>query len=483
MRPGMSGIALPDPVEVIRARNALVDALEAVAGGSRDADPLEAALGRLRSASGSLSEGDIVRTFGELVEALTHAVRWSDAAWNAEPEAARHATAARLRATQSASSADDLWPRALRDAAAQLEVLDDHEAPAQIAARLAAISLPPRLTDLYRPKNRRRAYRAETAQDAPVAAILIRLHGEPVMRPTVVHPRAFHRFEVEARVSGWPEGADALEVKFLSVHPHHVLHASDVRFTIDEMVQPLEIRVAGDRPPGDPPLELTARAAFVVNGEPSSVHLAGNTTLEIVTFDPGTAEPLNIPTAARRLQQMMGELNNALPNLDATIHRDARLLLEALARFAHMFLDDRLALHDDINEAWFQQELRYFLQADPRIGARLEERVGRAGGVTDLLLGDVVLELKVEKKAPISLDAACTRHAGQATQYASAADCQVSLLAVLDISSKRAPAGVMGNEMGWEYPETTSGQDPPFPSLVGVFVMRGGFPRPSDLSR
>ena len=484
MRPRMSGAALPDPAEVIRARNALVDALDAIAGGSRDAGQLESALGGFRSASGSLNEGDVVWAFGELVEALSHAVRWTDAAWNAETDATRHATAARLRATQATSSADDLWPNALREAAKQLEALEDHEVPAQIAARLVAIPLPPRLTDLYRPSDRRRAYATEPAQDnVPVAAILIRLHGEPVMRPTVVQPGALHHFEVEARVSDWPERADALEIKFLSVHPRDVLNASDVRFTTDEMIQPLEIRVAGDRPPGDPPLKLTAHAAFVVNGEPSSVHLAGNTTLEIVTFDPGTAEPLNIPTAARRLQQMMGELNNALPNLDTTIHRDAHLLLEALARFAHMFLDDRLALHDDINEAWFQQELRYSLQSDHRIGARLDERVGRAGGVTDLLLGDVVLELKVEKQSAISLDEACSRYAGQATQYASAGDCQVSLLAVLDVSPKRAPAGVMGNEMRWAYPETTSGQDPPFPSLVGVFVMRGGFPRPSDLSR
>ena len=484
MRPRMSGVALPDPVEVIRARNALVDALEAVAGGGRDAGLLESALDGFRSASGSLSEGDVVWVLGELVEALAHAVRWADAVWSAEQDAARHATAAGLRASRASSTAGDLWPSALREAAAQLEALEDHEVPAQIAARLAAIPLPPRLTDLYRPSEGRRAFMAEPAQDnVPVAAILIRLHGEPVMRPTVVHPGALHHFEMEARVSGWPEGADALEITFLSVHPRDVLYASDVRFTTDEMIQPLEIRVAGERPSGDPPLKLTAHAAFVVNGEPSSVDLAGNTTLEIVTFDPGTAAPLNIPTAARQLQKMMGALNNALPNLDATVRRDARFLLEALARFAHTFLDDRLALQDDVNEAWFQQELRYFLQADHRIGARLEERAGRAGGETDLLLGDVVLELKVEKKSPISLDTACSRYAGQATQYASAGDCQVALLAVLDVSSKRAPAGVMGNEMDWAYPETTSGQNPPFPSLVGVVVIRGGFPRPSDLSR
>ena len=152
-------------------------------------------------------------------------------------------------------------------------------------------------------------------------------------------------------------------------------------------------------------------------------------------------------------------------------------------RFAHTVLDDRLGQGDDIDEAWFQRQLQQFLQADHRIGARLRLHERRAGGVTDLALGAIVLELKVEKKTAISLDAASLRYASQTTQYASAGDCPVSMLAVLDVSPKRAPAGVMGNEMGWSSPETTSGQDPPFPSLVGVVVVRAGFPRPSDFSR
>ena len=484
MRRRISGVALPDPVEVIRARNALVEALSAIASGGRDAGPLESALERFRTAAGSLHEGDVVWVFVELVEALARAIRWTDAAWSAEQDADRYATAARLRAGRTASSTDDRWPRGLREAAAQLEALENHDVPAQVAACLSAIPLPPRLTDLYRSSDRGRSFVPESEEvSVPVAAILVRLQGEPVMRPAVVRPGALHQFEVEARVSEWPEGADALEITFLSVHPRDLLYASGVRFTKDELRQPLEIRVAGERPPVDPPLGLTAQAAFLLNGEPTSVHLAGNTTLEIVTFDPGTATPLNMPTAALRLQQMMGELSNALPNLAPDVRRDARLLLEALARFAHTVLDDRLGQREDVNEAWFQQELRFFLQADPQIGARLEERVGRAGGLTDLVLGDVVVELKVEKESAISLDAARMRYVSQPTQYASAGDRQVSLLAVLDVSPKRAPAGVMGNEMGWADPETTSGQEPPFPSLVGVIVVRAGFPRPSDFSR
>lgn len=479
----MSDVALPDARELIPARSALVDALNLVARGSRDVGPLESALAGFRAAAGSLRQGDVVWGFVEVVEALVHAVRWTDAAWTAEQGADRHATAARLRAERTSSSVNDRWPSGLREAASKLQALESHDAPAQAAGCLSAVPLPPRLTDLYRSSNGRSFTRESAAVSVPAVALLIRLQGEPVMRPTVVQPGALHQFEVEARVTEWPDEAEALEITFLSVYPRDFLYVSEVRFTKDALKQPLEIRVAGARPPSDPPLGLTARATFLVNGEPQSAHLTGNTTLELVTFDPGTATPLNMPTAALRLQQMMGELSNALPKLDVSVRRDARLLLEAVTTFAHTALDDRLGRHEDVDEAWFQRELRSFLQANPQIGARLVERVGRAGGLTDLVLGDVVLELKVEKESPISLAAASTRYVGQPTQYASAGDCQVSLLAVLDVSPKRAPAGVMGNEMGWAYPDTSSGENPPFPSLVGLVVVRAGFPRPSDFSR
>ena len=483
MRRSVSGVALPDPVGVIHARNALIDALNAIADGSRDAGPIESALAAYRTAAGERREGDVVWAFAELVEALTHAVRWIDAAWSAEEDATRHATAARLRADRVLPAINHQWPSALREAAQQLATLEDHGVPAQVADHLSGIPVPPRLTDLYRPSDQARFFGPEPAEvSTPAAAILICQQGEPVMRPTVVQPYALHQFEVEARVTEWPGGADSLEITFLSVHPRNYLHASDVRFTRDALTQPLEIRVAGDRPPEDAPLALTAQARFLENGEPQPVCLVGNTTLEIVTFDPDTALPLDMPTAALRLQQMMNEMTNALPTLAAGVRRDARLLLEAVVRFAHTVLDDRLGQGDDINEAWFQRQLQQFLQANHRIGARLRVHERRAGGVTDLVLGAVVLELKVEKETAISLDAASERYASQTTQYASAGDCPVSMLAVLDVSPKRAPAGVMGNEMGWVSPETTSGHDPLIPSLVGVVVIRAGFPRPSDFS-
>lgn len=476
--------ALPDLVQVVKARAALVDALDAIASGSRDANSLDSAVLAYKNVAGPSPEGDVCRTFVELVEALVHAVRWTDAAWRAEEGADRHATAARLRGAAVSTLPQDAWPGELREAAAQLAELGDYDVPARVAGMLSRLPLPPRLTDLFRGSDTGRPFRDREPEQSgtPAVALLMRLHGEPVMRPTIVQPGALHQFDVEARVSAWPDGADALEITFMIVHPRDFLYVSGLTFTADALKQPLEIRVAGPRPPGDPPLGITARATFLRGNERLDTHLAGNTTLELVTFDPGTATPLNMPTAARRLQQMMNELSNALPQLEVNDRRDARLLLEGVLRFAHTVLDDRLGEQSDIDEGWFQRELRSFLQADPNIGARLGERVGRAGGTTDLVLGNIVLELKVEKAVGVSLSGAPARSVGQPTQYASAGDSQVSLLAVLDASPKRAPAGVMGNEMRWAYPEIASGPNPQFPSLVGVVVVRAGFPRPSDFS-
>lgn len=475
----------PDIAAHIRTRSELVDVLQAVAGGSRDAEALADAVERYDAVAVRGSESDVVTAYSEALDALVHAVRWTDAAWKAEAGAERHATAARLRAAELLSRADDRWPESLKDALTVLENLTGQDMPARAAAALSSVSLPVRLTDLFRGMERGRSVVGREADESkvPTAALMIRLHGEPVMRPTILQPGALHHFEVEARVTEWPEVADVLEITFMSVHPRDFLYVSELRFTPDRLTQPLEIRVAGARPPGDPALGLTARASFVGPDGPLDARLAGNTTLEIVTFDAGTSPPVNIPTAALRLQQMMGELSNALPQMQVDDRRDARLLIEGVVTFAHTVLDDRLGQRSEIDEAWFQRELRFFLQANPQIGARLGERVGRAGGTTDLVLGNIVLELKVERASSISLSTACSRYGAQATQYGSAGDSQVSLLAVLDVSPKRAPAGVMGNEMGWAYPEVASGSNLPFPSLIGVIVVRAGFPRPSDFSR
>lgn len=471
--------------DAIEARIELADALDAIAAGSHDAVALESAIAGFKGSTHQDAQVGIAGAFVDTLDALAHAVHWVHEAREAHISAERHLAASRLRAGDLLAQAGDGWPDGLQAAASELAECADFMAPSRAASQLRCVPLPPRLTEFFRDRNQQRfSFDEEPARgESPAVGLLVQLHGEPVMKPALLQPRALNHLEIEARVQDWPDEAEELEVGFLGVHDELFLSASKVRFTPDAMIQPLEIHIAGDRPAGDPPLELTARADFLSDEERIPARVVGNATLQVVTFDPDTATPLNLPTAARRVLEMTGEVNNALPNLSAADRRDVRLLLEGVLRFAHTVLDDRLDRDQDVDEAWFQQQLMAFLQADPFIGARLDEKAHRAGGETDPVLGNVVLELKVEKDDGITLDEACERFVGQPTQYASAGDGQVSLLAILDVSPKRAPAGVIGNEVGWARPQLSSGPTPRFPSMVGVVVIRGAYPRPSDFSR
>ena len=48
------------------------------------------------------------------------------------------------------------------------------------------------------------------------------------------HRSTVYRELARSGGSEWPEGADALEITFLSVHPRDLLYSSGVRFTKDE---------------------------------------------------------------------------------------------------------------------------------------------------------------------------------------------------------------------------------------------------------
>lgn len=472
-----------DMVESLKARVEIIGALTA-GSDSRSTSFLREALDAYKSTVKNYDEGDVVWAYLEILESLAHAFRWVDACRNAEVERDRYVEAARLRAREVIKQSQDTWPVDLVSVTKQLVELEDYDAPSHIASKLRCIPIPPRVTDLFT-SEAPKVYtdRRSDQSVAPAVALMIRFHGEPVMRPTIIQPGAMHQFEVEVRVNQWPSDDSTLKVIFAHVYGNDFLYTSELSFTPNILSQNLEVRVAGERPPDDPPLSLTALARFQTGDDSQTTRIIGNTTLELTTFDSDTALPLGMPAAARRIKEMMSEVTNTLPHISTNDRRDVRLLLGTLAGFSHTVIDDRLDAQIEINEPWFEKELKFFLKANPNIAARLNNQVGRAGGSTDLLLGNIVLELKVEKKKPISLDDAITRFVKQPAQYASAQDSQISLLAVLDASPKRAPAGVMGNEMKWAYPETTSGSSPSFPSMVGVIIIRAGFPRPSDFSQ
>lgn len=113
---------------------------------------------------------------------------------------------------------------------------------------------------------------------------------------------------------------------------------------------------------------------------------------------------------------------------------------------------------------------------DSAIGTRIQEAPKLGSGTTDLLLGRIVDELKISHSS-IDIDDA-DRFVRQPTQYASAGDCPISMLTVLDDSPKTDPPGVASNYMRWAFPQIHGVTDPHTPSMVVVVIIPIGFPVP-----
>jgi hypothetical protein len=134
-----------------------------------------------------------------------------------------------------------------------------------------------------------------------------------------------------------------------------------------------------------------------------------------------------------------------------------------------------------VRESSFQQAFAAHLQANPLIGNELVEARRLGGGPSDLMLGRVVDELKVENDKAVTLATALAYHDQTAT-YAAPIDCPVSVLTILDASPKTRPPALMGNNLGWVYPDV-HGQASFAPSMVAVAIIPIGFPTPSTFSR
>lgn len=75
------------------------------------------------------------------------------------------------------------------------------------------------------------------------------------------------------------------------------------------------------------------------------------------------------------------------------------------------------------------------------------------------------------------------QYLGQPTVYACDLGSQLSILAILEMSPKAAPPGVLENYIGWIRPAEHGLDDPRYPSLVGVIIINGNLPKPNLFSR
>lgn len=412
------------------------------------------------------------------LKALQAALEWGPAIRSADPNPLRFRDAARAMASDARAKVKHLRPD-FGAALAALEQLDDQAAAAAAAGLMARVSLPFAATDVM--AGSRRWTRPDPPPlQAPVVIVRLSVNGTSLSSLDVVRRDALLDLEAAVKVDRWPERADGLRLSFRADVSEGVFECGDILIRRDSDAGRTRLVLRADVHPSSP-IEVVVTASFMDDaGGFTLARFLGDQTLRLATATAGGL-PVGAEVANERIIDMLAELSQVLPDLPVDQRRDLTLLLAGSNTFAKSVQDGDAFDHAEriLEQSVLQPRLKLSLRGHPDIGMRLQEAPRQAGGITDLVLGQVVDELKVERDEPVTLDTA-VRHLSQPTHYASVGQCQVSVLTILDLSTKVAPPGVPANYIGWLRPALHGLDDPAYPSMVAVVIIPAAFPRPSD---
>lgn len=478
MRDMHQALGRAELAEQIRTREAVAAALGSIETTGRADSALMEAVKRLKAVT-RIREGDALWAMAEALRALDMGIAWEPAVETAEGDALRYRDAARLIASKAlAAERAAPWPSTLLDALEILAHLKEFQGVRDAAASLrctpllfatTSLLIPPRPV---KPPSRPR-------RKPPEMTVLLRftLDGGPVSWPMALQAGRLYRLGVSVVAERWPRGVEQAEISWDGAVSQSVIEHQPIIVTREGGRGEADLIARAEIPPEHAVDLVPVATLFGPGAQRHRAQVVGQRVLRVTTFVSATLGS-GQPMVAQHIIDLLHELDARIPSLPREDRLNVLHLLDATTRFAAI-ASDRKSLRG-IDEAGFQHELRDAFILDPLIGRRIVEASTAGGGVTDLMLGRVVNELKVTRRS-INLDSA-ERFINQGTQYASARDCPVSVLTILDDSPKTDPPGVQSNYMRWAYPKL-HGQETLLPSMVAVLIIPIGFPVPSMWSR
>lgn len=369
----------------------------------------------------------------------------------------------------------------------------------------------------------------------PVAFLRFGVAGEPTATDVIaVQPDVLYDLAIEATLSRWPSGATHVEFVPMHVEPAGSLTVPTFRFSDpaeragsnagsaplvlvgaerlrvhgahDLLARPLEVTYVGhgivvDATAGD---STAVAHRAVLTQRPHREQMSergptGGSTVDEAPMVRATSVPIDVRGHRRlalraldpRLSPTTGfpVLDSHLDSIRTTARRagfaDCELapflaLLSAVAGLAQRAVTD--ALYPGAwTEADFQRDLRDRLRAMPHLGADLHEHPRAGGGITDLVLRGITLELKVDDAKGLGVANTVERFGQQAAQYVAASGRRCGLLVLLDVSAKDSAPGLVQNDIALEALRPPDGGE--VPVWLGVVILRGNLARPSALSR
>lgn len=420
------------------------------------------------------------RALSRIYEISSLLLDWGVAVRAAEADSERYLVAAKQRTVDLEQDIDQELLDLLPQLSEVLSSVKSIETPSDVpeAVSLATrIPLPLGVFRINPPQWSQRYSNVKCEESTTEVAIAtFYVNQLPVANPQAVSPHVVHDLGVKIRLSGWPSAAEAVRLQFTTIERQEHYEVPEFQFAKPSGDPPFELEETGRlqlkvvQSPLSRPMEFHYSLHFLP--ETPSVHssLEGQKTLHLEAVDPLSTGLTGYPELDGHFFSLRDELRRFRGPTE-TDRRNFLLAFRRLLQLAGRAKQDKLL--GSLDEARFQEFIRGWLREDTAIGAELEEHPKSGGGITDLSFRGIRIELKVENGKVISF-ADTAAYVEQAAQYVSTSSKQLGLLVVLDGAPKTASLGATFEDIGLSI--TANGS-----ICLGVAVIRGNLPRPSDL--
>lgn len=339
-------------------------------------------------------------------------------------------------------------------------------------------------------------FRARTKEPdtapSPLLRAIVFLDNDPIASPQLLKSNVLYPLLFRVRGLTWPSDAIRLRLDLLTTCPRS-------EFSVSEFVlEPPHSNQNGEYQ-GELPgyikfnsgqstflddLVFNIRAAFETSkGDFTEIAVIGHNELRlrVVSED---RHPLM--TGNRVLDQHIEHHVTKLLSECPRVHDelpDLLAVLQALTRLLATYAQEAIYKgRSDVTESEFQttvlRDLRLLLGQD------VQEHPSQAGGISDIRFRGVIVELKVETENGNRVHIS-KKYTAQSVQYAGVEARQVSIVLVLDLTTKDKPPGDIRNDIILTDVETHGGDDgsKEFPSKAFIFVINGNMKSPSRYSR
>lgn len=326
----------------------------------------------------------------------------------------------------------------------------------------------------------------------PLLRVIAFLDHAPIASPQLLKPNILYPLVFRVHGLGWPKDAIRLRLDLLTTCPSSEFAVSEYLLDPPHLIKndEYEGELVGQIKFNSGQSSLLDGLVFVIqggfeteDGRVEEIPVIGHNELRlrVVGEDNHPLMTGNHPLD-RHIEELVTKLLRDCSSIKDEV-QDLLNMVMALNRLLATYSQEAIYKgRNDVQESEFQRtvlrDLRFIL------GPEVQEHPNQAGGITDIWYRGVIVELKVERENG-DRDQISKKYASQSVQYAGVEARQVSVLLVLDLTSKDKPPGDIRNDIFLTDLETHGGDDgaKKYLSKAFVFVINGNMKSPSDYSR